>query len=153
MIDAKENPAFGKIHQQRDEIVPSLLELNVLALMEVVNTNVNFRAARHPARQLLAEEESGPASQLFGTVDRIVIREREEIHASPLQQGVHLFRIAIAFAAEVARERSRARAREITVDVHVAFHNYKCTSNVLLTCDNRAKLLKSQIFNSYDTAI
>jgi hypothetical protein len=37
------------------------------------------------------------------------------------------------------------------VDVHVAFHNYKCTRSVLRECDTHAKLLKSQAFNSYDT--
>ena len=57
MVDAEEESALGEVHQQRDQIVAPLQELRVLALMEVVNANMDFRTAGHPARQLLAEEE------------------------------------------------------------------------------------------------
>src|SRR5271156_6141745 len=57
VVYAEEEPALGEIHQQGDQVVAPLLELGVLALMEVVDANVDFRTAGHPARQLLAEEE------------------------------------------------------------------------------------------------
>ena len=40
-----------------DEIVAPLLELRVLALGDVVDADVNFRAAGHPAGQLFAQEK------------------------------------------------------------------------------------------------
>ncbi len=66
MIDAEEQPALAEIHQQRNQIVPALQELSVLALMEVVNADMDFRTAGHPARQLLTEEKSRQMAQLFG---------------------------------------------------------------------------------------
>ena len=73
MVDAEKNPALGEIHQQRDQIVAPLQELRVLALMEVVNSNMDFRTAGHPARQLLAQEEIRLAPQLLGALDRVVV--------------------------------------------------------------------------------
>ena len=53
----------------------------MLALMEVVDANVDFRTAGHPAGQLLAQEEIGMLPQLFRPFNRIVVGEREKIHA------------------------------------------------------------------------
>ena len=58
MVDAEKQPALAEVHQQRHQIVPALQKLSVLALMEVVDADVDFRTAGHPARQLLTEEET-----------------------------------------------------------------------------------------------
>ena len=47
VIDAEEEAALGEIHQERNEIVAALLQLQVLAVGDVVHADVDFRAARH----------------------------------------------------------------------------------------------------------
>ena len=70
--------------------------------MEVVDANVDFRTAGHPARQLLAQEEIRVTPQPLRPFDRVVIGQGEQIHAAPLELGVNLARIAIALTTELA---------------------------------------------------
>jgi hypothetical protein len=65
VIDAEEKATLGKIHEQGDKIVAALLEMSVLALGDVVYTDVNLCAARHPASKLFAQEKIGQAAQFF----------------------------------------------------------------------------------------
>lgn len=151
VIDAEEEAAFGEIHQQRDEIVAPLLELHVLALADVVNADVHFGAGRHFASEFFAHEKIGMLAQLLGAFDGIVIGEREKIHAAALQEGVNFLRIAITFAANLSDNRSRTWSGEVRVNMQVAFHVSKNNRRRLQAYDTRAKFLKMQIFNSFDT--
>ena len=119
----------------------------MLPLMEVVDANVDFRTAGHAARQLLAEEEIRIATQWLGAFDRVVIGQREKIHAAAPQQGIDLARIAIAFPAECVDKRRGAGAGEIGVNVHIAFHEFHSKFTGLHTDDMRAKILKTQVVN------
>jgi len=47
VIDAEEEAALGEIHQERDEIVATLLQLLVLTVGDVVHADVDFGAAGH----------------------------------------------------------------------------------------------------------
>lgn len=76
----------------------------MLALMEVVYANMDFGTAGHPARQLLAQEESGTPPQRFGPFDFIVIRKGEQAHTTALEAFVDCFRIAVTFAANFSKE-------------------------------------------------
>ncbi len=73
MVNAEEELPLRQIHDERQNVVFPALELLVLALMEVVNSDVDFRTAGHPARQLLAQEKVGMAAKGLGTLDAIVI--------------------------------------------------------------------------------
>ena len=77
MVDAEEELPLGEIHQQRNQIVAPLLELDVLALMEIVDANMDFRTAGHPARQLLAQEKIRIVPHLLCALGRIMIGKRE----------------------------------------------------------------------------
>ena len=151
VIDTEEEAALGEIHQQRDEIVAPLLQLYVLAFAHVVNADVHFRAGGHFAGEFFAHEKIGMLAQLFGAFDGIVIGEREKIHTAALQEGVNFFRIAITFAANLSDNRSRTRSGEVRVNMQVAFHVSKNNRGRLQAYDTRAKFLKMQIFNSFDT--
>ena len=90
-------------------------------------------------------------AQLFGAFDGIVIVEREKIHAAALQQGKNGAGIAITFAAELSDKGGCARTGEVRVNMQVASHDYKNRRRLLRADDMRAKVLKIQIFNSFDT--
>jgi hypothetical protein len=140
MVDAEQDSSLGEIHQKRDQIVAPLLQLRVLALVKVVNPDVDFRAARHAAGQLLAQEEFRMLPQTFGAFDRVVIRQREQIHAPALEQRIHLFGVAIALSAKLADKGGRAGARKIGVDMHVALHDFHTKFTALRTDDMQAKV-------------
>jgi hypothetical protein len=90
-------------------------------------------------------------AQLIGRFDRIMIGQREQIHAAAIQALVNLLRVAITLAAKFSDKGSSAEAREVRVDMHVALHESHDRMPVLLQYDAPAKVLKTQIFNSFDT--
>jgi hypothetical protein len=151
VIDAEEQAALGEIHEQRDEIVAPLLQLLVLAVGDVVHADVHFGAAGHFAGEFFADEKIWVLAQWFGAFYGIVVGESEQIHAAALQQGIHSAGIAITFAAEISDKGGRTRTGEVRVNMQVASHEYKSNGVVLPADDMRAKVLKIQIFNSFDT--
>jgi hypothetical protein len=90
-------------------------------------------------------------AQLFSAFDGIVIGESEEVHAPALQQGIHVVGIAITFAAKFSGKGGCSWSGEVRVNMQVASHEYKNSGVVLPADDIRAKVLKIQIFNSFDT--
>ena len=151
VIDAEEQPAFGEIHQQRHQIIAPLLQLDVLALADVVHADVNFGAAGHAAGKLFTQEKIRMAPQFFRAFDGIVVRQREQTHPAALEQFIYFFGIAITFAAKISDKGGRTGTGEVRVNMQVASHDYKNRSEVLRPDDMRAKVLKIQIFNSFDT--
>ena len=116
----------------------------MLALMEVIDSDMDLRATGHPASQLLAEEKIGMAAQVFRTLDAIVIGEREKIHAPVAQAIVNLQRIAITLPTESGHNRSGARSGKIRVDMHIALHDLHSKSTALQKDDNQANVLKTK---------
>jgi hypothetical protein len=90
-------------------------------------------------------------AQLFGAFDGIVIGEGKQTHAAALQQGINGAGIAITFAAEISDKGGRTGTGEVRVNMQVASHEDKNSGVVLPADDMRAKVLKIQIFNSFDT--
>jgi hypothetical protein len=113
VIDAEEKAALGEIHQKRDEIAAPLLKLRVLALRDVVHADVNLGAARHPARQFLAQEKIRKEAHFFRAFDRIVVGEREEIHAASIEYIANFGGITVALATKLRKERGGTCAGEI----------------------------------------
>lgn len=144
MINAEKELPLGEIHDERQNVVFPALELLMLALMEVVNSHVDFRAAGHPARQLLAQEKVGMIAKAFRPFDTIVIGEREKVHPPPVERRIYFIWVAIALTAEVFDKRGSARAGVVRVDVHIALHDYSCREWVLRADDTPAKILKMQ---------
>ena len=77
MIDAKEQPVLGKINQQRNQIIPSSLNFNVLPLAQIVNADVRDRSARHRAGHFFTDEKIRVPPQRIAAINRVVIRQRE----------------------------------------------------------------------------
>jgi hypothetical protein len=90
-------------------------------------------------------------AQLFGAFDGIVIGEGKQTHAAALQQGINVVGIAITLAAKFSGKGGCSRSGEVRVNMQVASHVNKDSVVVLPTDDMRAKVLKIQIFNSFDT--
>ena len=153
MVDAKEKSPLSQIHEQRDQVIPPLLELHVLTLIEVIHTDMDFGAAGHLAGQLFAQKEAAVLPQPFGTIDRIVVGQGEQVHAAPLQQRVHFCGIVIAFTAEFSCKRGRAGARKVGVDMHVALHDFHSKCTALLTDDTGTKVLKTKEFYQFGTKL
>jgi hypothetical protein len=68
-----------------------------------------------------------------------------------LQQGINGPGVAIAFAAKLSDKGGRTGTGEVRVNMQVASHEYKNSGLVLPADDIRAKVVKIQIFNSFDT--
>ena len=153
MIDAEEDAALGEIHEQRDEIIATLLKLNVLALAEIVGADVHFGAAGHPAGEFFADENIRVPAQLFRAFDGIMIGKGDQVHATELQLRINFLGIAVTFAAKLSDNRGCAGPGEVRVNMQVAFHDYKCTRDLLRAYDIGAKVVKSQLFNSFVTNI
>lgn len=91
VVGAVEQPLLAQVGDQAGKIVPPALHIEVLALGDVVNTHVQFSAARHAAGDLFAQEEvCMPAQRLCGA-DRVMVRDGDEIHAKPLEALVDGF--------------------------------------------------------------
>ena len=90
-------------------------------------------------------------AQLFGTFDGIVISESEQVHAAALQQGINGVGVAITFAAKLSDKGGRTGTGEVRVNMQVASHVNENSGAVLPADDMCAKVLKIQIFNSFDT--
>jgi hypothetical protein len=82
-----------------------------------------------------------------------VVGEREEVHAAALQQGINGVGIAITFTAKLSDKGGRTGTGEVRVNMQVASHVNENSGVVLPADDMRAKVLKIQIFNSFDTVI
>ncbi len=74
------------------------------------------------ARHFFAQEEIGIAAKMLGGVDGIVIGDRHQIHAAPLQRLVHGLRFVVALAAETMEPGYVAHARVTRMDVQIAPH-------------------------------
>src|SRR6516164_9538207 len=57
VIHRKEKSALGEIHDERDKIVPTALNLGMVFLGDVIDAEVHLRAAGHADGDFLAEKE------------------------------------------------------------------------------------------------
>lgn len=123
----------------------------MMELVEVIDTDMYLSPARHAAGQFFAHKKVWVLPQFFCALNRVMIRQRKQAHAAPTQRGIDILWIAIAFLAEMANKRCRTQARINGVDVHIALHEFQNTGSALRSDDMRAKVLTTQIFNSFDT--
>jgi hypothetical protein len=98
------------------------LQLNVVALFDAVNAGMDLGAARRDAGHFLTQEKIGIAPKFLGRVNRIMIRDRDQVHAAPFQGLINGFRIAITFAANSVHYGDVAHARVPRVNVQIAPH-------------------------------
>ncbi len=101
MIDAEENSSLGQVHQQGNQIAASSQKLVVLSLAHVVNADVSFCPAGHPASEFRADEEIRQVAEFFRTFYRVMVRKGEQIHSTPAKLRVQLSRIAVTLSAEI----------------------------------------------------
>jgi hypothetical protein len=112
----------------------------MLALVEIVNADMDFRAAGHAAGQFLAQEESGMLPKFFCAFDRVVVCQREQIHVPALESCVHLLGIAITLSAKLTDKGGRTGSRKVRVDMHIALHDFHSKLTALRTDDFQAKV-------------
>jgi hypothetical protein len=90
-------------------------------------------------------------AQLFGAFDGIVVGESDQVQAAAPEERINSVGIAITFAAKLSDKGGRTGTGEVRVNMQVASHVNKNSRAVLPADDMRAKVLKIQIFNSFDT--
>ena len=123
VIGAEQNRLrSSQLCQQRFEIVAAALDLDVIALRDVVDAHVQFGSAGHAAGGFLAEEEIGPRAQRFGSVDGIVVGDGYQVHAQALQFLVNGQGLVVAFPAHAPQKRDGAHSGVPRVNVQVAPH-------------------------------
>ena len=82
----------------------------MLALGDVIDADMSFRAARHRAGDFFADEEIRVAAQLFRAADGIVIGQRDQVHAALAQRGVDVCRSTVALLKKMTQDRHRQGA-------------------------------------------
>lgn len=122
MVDAVKDFAFGEVHEEREEIIASLLNFDVIALGDAVDTEVELGAAGHGAGDFFTEEEVGAATKDFDGVDGVMVGDGNDGHAEALGAVVDGFGVVVRLIAKVADERGRDPAGCFRVDVKVASH-------------------------------
>jgi len=98
------------------------LNFRVLALVEVVDANVELVAARRPAGDLFTQEEILVPPQALRRVNGIVIGNGDEIQPLALELLVEGFGRVVALAAKTVEDRHRGHAGVDGVDMEITSH-------------------------------
>ena len=127
---------FAQVRCQRGHVVAPPLQFDVMTLFDAVHAHVDLRARRRGARHLFAQKEIGVVAKMLGGVDGIVIGDRHQIHATPLQGPIDGLRIVVALAAKTVEPGNVAHARVPRMDVQIAPHGplYPACSYSRLNC-------------------
>ena len=110
MIHAEEKFLFCQVHHQRHKVSAPTLDLAMISLAQVVDADVDFCAAGHPAGHFFADERVRMAAQHFRCVDGIVIGERNEGHAQLLATGIDLIGVIVGLLTNAREQRSVAHS-------------------------------------------
>jgi len=110
MIHAEEKLLFREVHHQRDEVLAPPLDLEMVAFAKIVNTDVNFRPARHAAGHFFADEKVRIMPQLFRGVDRVMVGQGDDGHAHLLAAGVDLAWLVVGLLTNTLEQRSVAHS-------------------------------------------
>ena len=122
VVDAEQDFLFVQIRGQGGHVAAPALQFDVMPLFDAVHADVDLGARRRGTGDLFAQEEIGIAAEMLGGVDGIVIGDRHQIHAAPLQSLIHRLRIVVALAAETMKSGNVAHTRMPRMDVQVAPH-------------------------------
>src|SRR5205085_8786493 len=122
VIHTKEKLLLSQVHHERYKIGAPALNLHMVSFGQIVDADVNFRPAGHPAGDFFAEEEIFVAAQYFRRIDRIVVSQCNDGHAQLLAAGIDLVRAIVGLLTKALEQRSVAYSRSYRVDVKVASH-------------------------------
>ena len=107
MIDGEEQALLGEVREQANQILAAAINFRVLAFGYVIDADVGLGAARHRAGYFFADKKIGMAAQLFRAADRIVIGQRDQVHAAFAQHGVNVSRSTVALQKKMPQEGHR----------------------------------------------
>jgi hypothetical protein len=122
VVDAKKQLPLREIHQQRDEVAGAALNLQVVALAEIVDAQMSFGSAGHSHGDFFAQEEVRQRPQCLGTFNRVVVRDGDGRHASPFQKVVNFKRLVVALLAQVLEAGKVEHSGSFRVNMEVAAH-------------------------------
>ena|SRR5487761_1197012 len=111
VMQAEEKLLLLQIGYERQEVIAAALNFSVLALVYVIYPSVNGGAARQAAGHFLAREKVGVAAEGLSSVDRVVVRNRDQVHAPALEAPIDVLRPAVAFPAKAAKGRRQTHSR------------------------------------------
>src|SRR4051812_39799911 len=114
-----------EVRLQVVDVLPQALNLAMLRLAEVPDQHVHGAAVFREIRgRLLGEKNAGPLRDREAAVDRVVVRQRDEIHAARAQGIVKLSRLGVAGGQSGAAEKPLRRAvAETRVEMKVSFQS------------------------------
>jgi hypothetical protein len=139
MIHGYKQPVFQGVSEKAFHIRTPSLQFDVIALP--IHAGMHFRAARHGARNFLAQKEIGIAPQLFDRIDRIVIGDGNQVHAALFQPCAQRERFIKGFGADSSQPRHSAKTGMHGVDVEVAPHAFVLSCRQLQNGDFATKQL------------
>ena len=114
----------GEIFLQLEDVLAPRLQFPVLPRIDAPHEHVDFATGVGKARaHLLAEERARAAGDLEAAVDRVVVGDRDEVHAPRVQRVVERGRRGVAVGQTHAAEEPLGRAIAVAgVDVEIGFH-------------------------------
>jgi len=110
MVHAEEEFLFRQVHHQGHEVSAPTLNLAVIALAQIVDADVDFRAAGHPAGHFFADEKIRMAAQHFRRVNGIVVGEGNDGHTQLLATGIDLTGVIVGLLTNARKQRSVAHS-------------------------------------------
>ena len=110
MIHAEEKLLFRQIHHQGHEVSAPTLDPAVIALAQIVDADMHFGAAGHPAGHFFADEKVCMAAQHFRRINGIVVGEGNDGHAQLLATGIDLIGVIVRLLTNAREQRSVAHS-------------------------------------------
>ena len=122
VVHAEGDPLLGEMSEEGLGVTAQDGDPLVLRLADVEDAEVDLAAAGQLAGDLLAHEGLRERRDLEGPLDGVVVRERDEVHATPAGLLVDGARIGIALVTEVTEHGQVDGPRPSGVDVQIAAH-------------------------------
>jgi hypothetical protein len=81
VVHAEHKTLGQQVAQKAFPVIPAPLQLHVITLVDIVDTDVNLGAAGHATGDFLAQEEVRVTAQAFTSFDRVMVCHGDEVHA------------------------------------------------------------------------
>jgi len=122
VVGRREDPLLAEVVVQIVDVSPAPLDLEVLSLVDREDVDVDSLArVGKPRLDLLRDEEVGPVRVLVkegeAPVDRVVVRDRHEVHSALAGDPVNLLGMVIGVPGVREAEILEGRENRVAVEV------------------------------------
>src|SRR5271167_972624 len=122
MVHAEEKFTLREVHEERDKIVATALNFRVILFRDSIDAQVHLRAARHARGYFFAEKKVGMLAEDFRSLDRVMIGQGDDGHATLLTAVIDCGGLVVRLLAEPGKTRGVAHPGSGGVQMKIAAH-------------------------------